>query len=95
MDLYYIFKRWFKAQYGHLGFTVSNCYSGSDLIFRIDILQYNEITRLNNLNLEKIMDFTAGNSDLRKMLFDALFRQYGYRLDGDFTPTKQVKEFKL
>ena len=95
MDLYYIFKRWFKVQYGHLGFTVSNCYSSSDLIFRIDILQYNEITRLNNLNLEKIMDFTAGNSDLRKMLFDALFRQYGYRLDGDFTPIKQVKEFKL
>jgi hypothetical protein len=41
------------------------------------------------------MDFTAGDSGLRKLLFDALFRQHGYSVDNDFIPLKQIKEFKL
>jgi len=41
------------------------------------------------------MDFTAGDSGLRKLLFDALFRQHGYNVGNDFIPLKKIKEFKL
>lgn len=94
--LYQRLKQWFNENYGHLGYDLSTFYQNSDdLICRFDVLYFGTITELNGLNLEKIMDFTAGNSELRKLLFDALFRQHGYRIDGDFTPIKQIKEFKL
>ena len=94
--LYQRLKKWFNENYGHLGYDMSTFYeTNNDLICRFDVLYFGTTTELNGLNLEKIMDFTAGNSDLRKLLFDALFRQHGYRVDGDFTPIKQVKEFKL
>ena len=41
------------------------------------------------------MDFSGSDRELRKLLFDALFRQYGYRVDNDFSPLKEIKEFKL
>ena len=93
--LYQRLKQWFNENYSHLGYDMSTFYQTDDFVCRFDILQHGEITKLQSLNLEKIMDFTAGNSELRKLLFDALFRQHGYRIDGDFTPIKQIKEFKL
>ena len=41
------------------------------------------------------MDFTANDGELRKLLFNALLKQYGYRVDNDFTQLKKIKEFKL
>ena len=48
-----------------------------------------------NVVLEKIMAFTANDEELRKLLFNALLKQYGYRVDNDFTPLKEIKEFRL
>ena len=96
MDIYHILKRWFRINYSHLGYDLTPYYTvGEDLIPKFDILKFGRETEIKELNLEKIMDFTSGNRELRKLLFDALFRQYGYRVDNDFTPLKQVKEFKL
>jgi hypothetical protein len=95
MDIYHILKDWFLENYGHLGFKLSTYYGDDDLILRCDIMFNEEISRITGLNIEKVMDFTVGNSDLRKLLFDALLRQNGYRLDNDFMPLKQMKEFKL
>jgi hypothetical protein len=89
-------KKWFKENYGHLGYDLPTFYIiDSDLICRFDILRFGRETKIKNLNLGKIMDFTANDSDLRKLLFDALFRQYGYNVGNDFIPLKQIKEFKL
>ena len=94
--LYQRLKKWFKENYGHLGYDLSTFYDiDNDLICRFDILRFGRKTEIKELNLEKIMDFTAGDSDLRKLLFDALFRQHGYNVNNDFVPLKQVKEFKL
>lgn len=93
--LYLRLKEWFNENYGHLGYDMSTFYQTDDLICRFDILQYGEMTKIQNLNLEKIMDFTVGNSELRKLLFDALFRQQGYRLDNDFVPLKKINKLKL
>jgi len=93
--MYQILKRWFEFNYNHLGYQVTHCYTTEDLIIKFDILRFGRETEIKELNLEKIMDFTAGDSDLRKLLFDALFRQHGYNVNNDFVPLKQVKEFKL
>ena len=94
--LYRRLKKWFNENYSHLGYDLSTFYDiNNDLVPRFDVLYFGTTTKLTELNLEKIMDFTAGDSDLRKLLFDALFRQYGYRVDEDFLPLKRVKEFKL
>ena len=94
--LYRILKEWFVENYGHLGYDLSTFYDiNNDLVPRVDVLHFGRTTKLGGLNIKKIMDFTAGDSDLRKLLFDALLRQYGYRVDGDFLPIKQIKEFKL
>ena len=94
--LYQKLKIWFRENYGHLGYDLSTFYDiDNDLICRFDILRFGRKTEIRGLNLERIMDFTAGDSDLRKILFDALFRHHGYRVDGDFLPLKQIKEFKL
>lgn len=94
--LYLRLKEWFNENYGHLGYNLSTFYDiNNDMIPRVDVLYFGTTTKLSGLNIEKIMDFTAGDTNLRKLLFEALFRQYGYRTDCDFTPIKQVKEFKL
>jgi hypothetical protein len=41
------------------------------------------------------MDFTVGNFELRKTIFDTLLQSHGYRLDNDFTPIKKIKQFEL
>jgi hypothetical protein len=94
--LYQKLKIWFRENYGHLGYDLSPFYDiDNDLICKFDILRFGRKTEIKELNLEKIMDFTAGDSGLRKLLFDALFRQHGYSVGNDFTPLKQIKEFKL
>lgn len=95
MDIYHILKRWFNANYSHLGFKLSTYYGNDDLILRCDIMYNNETSRITGIDIEKVMDFTAGDSDLRKLLFDALLKQNGYRLDNDFTPLKKIKQFEL
>jgi len=95
MDIYHILKRWFIINYNHLGYDLTPYHNDENLVPRFDILRFGRETEIKELNLEKIMDFTSGNRELRKLLFDALFRQHGYRVDNDFTPLKQVKEFKL
>ena len=95
-EVYQRLKRWFRENYGHLGYDLSPFYDiDDDLIFRFDIFKFGRKTEIKELNLEKIMDFTAGDSGLRKLLFDALFRQHGYSVGNDFIPLKQIKEFKL
>jgi len=93
--MYDSFKRWFIRNYGYLGYDLSPMYSGENLVPKFDILRFGRETELKELNLEKIMDFSAGDRELRKLLFDALFRQHGYRVDNDFTPLKEIKEFRL
>lgn len=95
MNTYQILKIWFNINYSHLGYQVTNCYTTEDLITKFDILRFGRETGIKELNLEKIMDFSAGDGELRKLLFDALFRQHSYRVDNDFTPLKEIKEFKL
>ena len=95
-EVYQRLKIWFLENYGHLGYDLSPFYDiDDDLICRFNILQFGRKTEIKELNLEKIMDFTAGDSSLRKLLFDALFRQHGYSVGNDFIPLKQIKEFKL
>ena len=95
-EVYQKLKIWFRENYGHLGYDLSTLtLYGDDLICKFDILQCGRETEIKDLNLEKIMDFTARDSGLRKLLFDALFRQHGYSVGNDFTPLKQIKEFKL
>jgi len=93
--MYQRLKSWFRLNYGHIGYDLTPYYTGDDLIIKFDILQFGRKTEIKELNLEKIMDFTSGNIELKKLLFDALLRQHGYRVDNDFIPLKQVKEFKL
>ena len=95
MDIYELFKRWFRINYGHLGYDLTPYYNDENLVPKFDILRFGRETELKELNLEKIMDFSAGDRELRKLLFDALFRQHGYRVDNDFTPLKEIKEFRL
>ena len=96
MDIYQILKRWFRINYSHLGYDLTPYYTvGEDLVPRFDILRFGRETEIKELNLEKIMDFSVGDVALRKLLFDALFRQHGYRVDNDFTPLKEIKEFRL
>lgn len=95
MDIYQILKRWFRINYSHLGYSLTPYYNDENLVPRFDILRFGRETEIKELNLEKIMDFSAGDGELRKLLFDALFKQHGYRVDNDFTPLKEIKEFKL
>ena len=96
MDIYQLLKRWFRVNYSHLGYDLTPYYTvGEDLVPRFDILKFGRETEIKGLNLEKIMDFSAGDGELRKLLFDALFRQHGYRVDNDFIPLKEIKEFRL
>jgi hypothetical protein len=96
MNSYQILKKWFLENYEHLGFKLSGLYQDEEnLNFYFRILHNNNKTVIHRINLEKVMDFTSGDSELRKILFDALLRQNGYRVDGDFTPLKQIKEFNL
>lgn len=94
--MYKFLKNWFEINYGHLGFSITPYYHNEgSLEPRFDILRFGGQTEIKDLNLEKIMDFTANNGELRKLLFDALFRQHGYRVDNDFIPLKEIKEFRL
>jgi len=93
--MYQKLKCWFDFNYNHLGYQITPCYTTEDLITKFDVLRFGRETEIKELNLEKIMDFSVGNRELRKLLFDALFRQHGYRVDNDFTPLKEIKEFKL
>lgn len=95
MDIYELFKRWFRINYGHLGYDLTPCYITEDLVTKFDVLRFGRETEIKELNLEKIMDFSVGDGELRKLLFDALFRQHGYRVDNDFIPLKEIKEFRL
>ncbi len=94
--MYKFLKNWFDINYGHLGFGITPYYHNEgSLEPRFDILKFGGQTEIKDLNLEKIMDFTANDGELRKLLFNALLKQYGYRVDNDFTPLKEIKEFKL
>tara|TARA_R110000803_G_scaffold101737_1_gene169726 strand:- start:236 stop:526 length:291 start_codon:yes stop_codon:yes gene_type:complete len=96
MGMYQRLKNWFRLNYSHLGYDLTPYYTvGEDLIPKFDILKFGRETEIKELNLEKITDFTSANPEVKKLLFDALFRQHGYRIDNDFVPLKQVKEFKL
>ena len=95
MNIYHILKDWFLENYGHLGFKLSTYYGDNSLGLRCDIIINDEISRITGINIGKIMDFTGRDTELRKLLFDALLRQNGYRLDNNFIPLKQIKEFKL
>jgi len=95
MDIYQLLKRWFRVNYSHLGYDLTPYYIGEDLVPKFDILKFGRETEIKELNLEKIMDFSGSDRELRKLLFDALFRQYGYRVDNDFSPLKEIKEFRL
>lgn len=89
-------RKWFNDNYGHLGYSLSEVYiSEHDLVIRFDILKFGIKTKMNNLSLEKIMDFIVTDINLMKLLFDALFRHHGYEIGEDFKPIKQVKEFKI
>jgi hypothetical protein len=89
-------RKWFNDNYGHLGYSLSEVYvTEYDLVTRFDILKFGMKTKMNNLSLEKIMDFIVTDINLMKLVFDALFRHHGYGTDEDFKPIKQVKEFKL
>ena len=74
MDIYELFKRWFRINYGHLGYDLTPCYITEDLVTKFDVLRFGRETEIKELNLEKIMDFSVGDGELRKLLFDALFR---------------------
>jgi len=93
--MYKFLKNWFEINYGHLGFSIAPYYYNEGLEPRFDILKFGGQTEIKDLNLEKIMDFTANDGELRKLLFNALLKQYGYRVDNDFTPLKEIKEFRL
>lgn len=94
--MYQRLKNWFRLNYSHLGYDLTPYYTvGEDLIPKFDILKFGRETEIKELNLEKIMDFTSRNPEVKKLLFDALFRQHGYNVGNDFVPLKQVKEFKL
>jgi hypothetical protein len=95
MDMYQRLKSWFRLNYGHIGYDLTPYYNDENLVPKFDILRFGRETELKELNLEKIMDFSAGDRELRKLLFDALFRQHGYRVDNDFVPLKQINKFKL
>jgi hypothetical protein len=95
LETYSDFRRWFNETYGYLSFSMSDFYVGEMGTLRFDVLHNNNVSDLNNLNIDKILDFIGGDSEMSELLFDALFRQNGYRVDNDFTPLKQVKEFKL
>ena len=93
--MYQRLKSWFRLNYGHIGYDLTPYYNDENLVPKFDILRFGRETELKELNLEKIMDFSAGDRELRKLLFDALFRQHGYRVDNDFVPLKQINKFKL
>ena len=94
--LYAILSTWFDETYGHLGFKISEPYQDEEnLKFYFGILHNNNKTDIRRVNLENIMDFTVGDFELRKLIFDTLLQSHGYRLDNDFIPLKKIKEFEL
>jgi hypothetical protein len=94
--LYAILSTWFDETYGHLGFKISEPYQdGEDLKFYFGILYNNNKTDIRRVNLERVMDFTVGDFELRRLLFNTLLQSHGYRLDNDFTPLKKIKQFEL
>ena len=95
MDIYHILKRWFNANYSHLGFKLSTYYGDDSHGLKCDIMINDEISRITGINIEKVMGFSGRDTELRKLLFDALLKQNGYRLDNDFTPLKKIKQFEL
>ena len=66
MDIYQILKRWFRINYSHLGYSLTPYYNDENLVPRFDILRFGRETEIKELNLEKIMDFSAGDGELRK-----------------------------
>jgi hypothetical protein len=91
--LYAILDVWFNETYGHLGFKISEPYQDEEnLKFYFGILYNNNKTDISRVNLENVMDY---HFEIRKLLFDALLKSHGYRLDNDFTPLKKIKEFEL
>jgi hypothetical protein len=89
-------KNWFLDNYGHLGFDLSPLYQDTqDLKFYFGVLYNNNKTEMVRISLERVLDFTVGDKELRKLIFDTLLTTYGYRLDGDFTPIKKIKQFEL
>lgn len=96
MDSYYRLKFWFLLNYEHLGFDLSPFYQDEDnLKFYFGILYNNNKTGMCRISLENVLDFTTHDLELRKLIFDTLLTTYGYRVDGDFTPIKKVKQFEL
>ena len=89
-------KNWFSDTYNYLGFELSVLYQDEeDLKFYFGVLYNNNKTDMRRINLERVLELTLGDMELRKLIFDTLLTSNGYRIDGDFTPIKQIKEFKL
>lgn len=86
-----ILKSWFNDNYSDFGLCLSELYLDN----RFDILHRNGGVFISELNISRIKDFSKNDSGVWGLIFDALLRQHGQRLDHNFTPIKQVKEFKL
>lgn len=92
MENYFnILKVWFDSNYGDLGLCFSDLYLDN----RFDILYTDGSVFVSELNISKIRNFSKNDTGTLGLLFDAILRHNGQRLDRNFTPIKQVKEFKL
>ena len=40
MDIYELFKRWFRINYGHLGYDLTPYYNDENLVPKFDILTF-------------------------------------------------------
>jgi hypothetical protein len=96
MESYNRLKNWFSDTYSYLGFELSLLYQDEeDLKFYFGVLYNNNKTDMRRINLERVLEFTFGDTELRKLIFDTLLTSHGYRLDGDFIPIKKIKQFEL
>jgi hypothetical protein len=88
--------KWFNETYGHLGFKISEPHQNEeDLKFYFYIQHTNNKTNICRVNLEKIVDLTGDNIELRKMLFTTLLKHHGCKVCFDFRPVKKIKQFEL
>jgi hypothetical protein len=87
---------WFLVNYGHLDFKLSPLFREEDSQkFYFHILHKQNNTNIGKINFEKVLELTLNDLELRKLLFDALLKSNGHRLDNNFKPIKEIKKFKL
>ncbi len=96
MESYNRLKNWFSDTYNYLGFELSPLFQDEEnLKFYFGVLYKNNETDIRRISLERVLDFTLGNWELRKLIFDTLLTSHGYRLDNDFTPIKKINKLEL